>query len=153
MEPIKHFRGEHYFLSNFSNSPITINFEGVDYTMATGEHIFHAMKIAVAQIENINKHHYLQALVDQPKPNSAKYLGRSIRIDVAHWNQMSEACMRRTQILKYSQNPELAAQLKATGIAELVETTTWGDRLWGVDPQGNGQNKLGKILMELRTKL
>lgn len=136
MDPIKQFRGEHYFLSNFSASPITLNFEDVDYPMATGEHVFHAMKVTAAMIDPLSKHNYLQALVDQPTPNAAKYLGRSICINVEHWNAMSEACMRRTQVLKYEQNPRLASRLKATDDAELVETTIWGERLWGVDPKG-----------------
>jgi len=53
---------------------------------------------------------------------------------------------------KFEQNPDLAAKLIATGDEELVEGNTWGDTYWGVC-RGVGQNKLGKILMNVRQEL
>ena len=44
------------------------------------------------------------------------------------------------------------AKLLATGDAQLEEGNTWGDRIWGVY-QGQGDNRLGKILMKVREEL
>jgi len=43
-------------------------------------------------------------------------------------------------------------RLLATGDQELIEGNTWGDRFWGVC-DGEGQNQLGRLLMELRNEL
>jgi len=49
-------------------------------------------------------------------------------------------------------DPLLRKKLLATGNATLIEGNTWGDTYWGVC-KGKGQNKLGKLLMELRSEL
>lgn len=53
---------------------------------------------------------------------------------------------------KFEQNPELAARLIATAPAELIEGNSWGDTYWGVCG-GQGENRLGLILMAVRSKL
>lgn len=42
--------------------------------------------------------------------------------------------------------------LVGTGDAMLVEGNTWGDKFWGVC-RGEGENQLGKLLMERRAFL
>lgn len=69
---------------------------------------------------------------------------------------------------KFTQHQDLKNELLATGDAELVEvginTRSWIDLLicvqdsdkdafWGVGPDGNGRNELGKALERLRTQL
>ena len=53
---------------------------------------------------------------------------------------------------KFKPGSELAGKLLNTGDAELVEGNHWGDRYWGVC-DGEGQNKLGKLLMQVRGEL
>jgi hypothetical protein len=53
---------------------------------------------------------------------------------------------------KYSQNPELAKKLLATRDRYIDETNWWGDTIWRVY-RGEGQNLLGKILMNVRSRL
>jgi len=60
--------------------------------------------------------------------------------------------MREIVWAKFSQNPELAEKLLTTGERYLEETDWWGDNTWGVY-QGEGQNLLGKILMDTRARL
>lgn len=44
--------------------------------------------------------------------------------------------------------------LIATGDAILREGNHWGDRFWGVDARtGEGENHLGRLLMELRAEI
>ncbi len=50
------------------------------------------------------------------------------------------------------QHPELAALLRATDDAELIEGNTWGDTFWGVC-KGKGANNLGRMLMEIRSTI
>ncbi|MEI8300887.1 MAG: NADAR family protein [Chlamydiota bacterium] len=42
--------------------------------------------------------------------------------------------------------------LQATGDTPLRETTAHGDKFWGVDTQGQGQNRLGQLLMQIRAE-
>jgi len=53
---------------------------------------------------------------------------------------------------KFLQNPPLMFKLIHTDDQELIEGNSWGDTYWGVC-RGSGQNKLGKILMAIRTML
>ena len=43
----------------------------------------------------------------------------------------------------------MASRLINTGDAILIEGNTWGDTYWGVC-DGVGENRLGKLLMEVR---
>lgn len=85
-------------------------------------------------------------------PDPAKKLSRTKPYDTAAWEARKERTMREVLWAKFSQNPELAAQLLATGDRLLEETNWWGDKIWGVF-QGEGQNLLGKQLMEIRARL
>ena len=69
------------------------------------------------------------------------------------WDDIKLNVMRDLVWRKFSEDPELRAKLLATGDAELVEGNAWGDTFWGVDQSGKGENHLGKILMETRTRL
>ena len=60
--------------------------------------------------------------------------------------------MRAVVWAKFSQNPELAKKLLATRDRYLEETNWWGDKTWGVY-RGEGQNLLGKIIMDTRARL
>lgn len=150
---INSFKDGHFFLSNFSTSPIKISYGGADYIFPTGEHCFQGMKIAASNMDDVRKGEWLGAVANAPTPSKAKYLGRSIQIDIDRWDRISYGCMERTQKLKYEQNADLAKQLIATHPHELIEGTTWNDTVWGVDENGYGKNLLGFILMDLRNSL
>lgn len=47
---------------------------------------------------------------------------------------------------------ELKEKLLLTGECALEEGNTWGDKVWGT-VDGEGENKLGKILMKIREEL
>ena len=54
--------------------------------------------------------------------------------------------------------PELREKLLATGNEELVEGNTWHDNIWGncscdCCKKIEGQNKLGKLLMQVREEI
>lgn len=85
-------------------------------------------------------------------PDPAKKLSRTKPYDTAAWETRKERTMLEVLWAKFSQNPELAEKLIATGDRVLEETNWWGDKIWGVY-RGEGQNLLGKQLMEIRARL
>ena len=50
------------------------------------------------------------------------------------------------------QHPDLKEKLLSSGSVHLIEGNDWNDREWGVC-NGEGKNKLGKILMRIRGEL
>jgi ribA/ribD-fused uncharacterized protein len=57
--------------------------------------------------------------------------------------------MRRADLAKFVQNPDLAELLLATGDAGLIEDSP-SEPYWGIGPDGNGLNWAGRVLMEVR---
>lgn len=77
--------------------------------------------------------------------------------DIArNWSTIKFNRMRAVLWAKFTQHPDMANLLLATGEARLVETATVDNavnRLWGeVDGKG-GRNMLGVMLMEVRERL
>ena len=140
---IKNFEGEYAFLSNFYFSPMII--DNVVYT--TNEHYFQAMK-------SLNPKER-QAIALAPTPGKAKRLGRKVSLR-KDWEDIKEEVMLTGLRHKFS-NPELRKKLLATGNEELIEGTTWHDNYWGIcDCEacgGQGKNRLGKLLMQVREEL
>lgn len=133
------FSGEYRWLSNFYPSPIQI---GEDHA-PTVEHAYQASKC--------KDPHDAAVILECPTPGQAKRLGRYVTM-VTGFDEIKRRVMLHLVRLKFQQNPELAAMLKATGHAELVEENNWGDRYWGTC-QRVGENHLGKILMQVRSEL
>lgn len=136
---ITKFDGDYAFLSNFFMAPVRYHF---DYTNA--EAAYQSRKAAdAADILKFTEY----------GPGMAKKMKRHLK-KRADWNDVRVAFMRDIVYAKFMQNPELAARLKATGTEELVEGNHWRDTFWGVNENtGEGQNILGKILMEVRANL
>ncbi len=57
-----------------------------------------------------------------------------------------------TLIRQKFQRFDLQEKLLVTGNAYLEEGNTWGDRIWGT-VNGEGENRLGKILMQVRQEI
>ncbi len=140
---INKFDGPFAFLSNFYHSPII--YEGLEYP--TVEHAFQAAKTL-----DIDERRYIAVL---PTPGAAKRAGRNVHLR-KDWEDIKIDVMRECLKEKFK-DPELFASLLATGDRELIEGNCWHDNFWGVcsceRSQGQGQNHLGKLLMELRTEL
>lgn len=136
---IGEFQGEYRFLSNFWPAPC--EFEGLRYP--SSEHAYQAAKtLDLAERKRIS------AL---PTPSDAKKAGRALTLRL-DWETVKFDVMRACVRSKFALNPDLAEKLLATGDALLEEGNTWGDRTWGV-VDGVGENRLGKILMDVRTEL
>ncbi len=134
-------RDAHGFLSNFAPYPIEVDGK----VWPTSEHYFQAQKFAGTPHE--------QRIRLAKSPMIAARLGRSrAQAFRSDWERVKDDAMRTAVLAKFTQHPEIRAQLLATGDEELVEATT-RDLYWGCGSSGTGKNMLGKILMEVRTAL
>ena len=135
---IDSFRDEYFFLSNFYEASVT--YEGITYPH--NEAAFQAMKV----LDDAERMRFVSMTPDQ-----AKYHGRRVKLRY-DWESVKFDVMLGICRAKFTQNPELAKLLIATGDEELVEGNTWHDTTWGVY-NGKGKNYLGKILMLIRDEL
>jgi len=131
---ISEFQGEFRFLSNFW--PCKIYFEGMWYDSV--EHAYQAAK--TLDMDERLRISFLET------PGKAKRAGKELKIR-PDWEEIKIPIMRELLIKKFSHR-ELMFRLKKTE-GELIEGNNWGDTFWGVC-KGQGQNILGKLLMEIR---
>lgn len=138
---IKSFKGKNRFLSNFP--PAKIVWKGI--TFPSVEHAYQAAKSTNAE--------YWAMVAALETPGEAKVAGKKVPKEDqrANWDTIKLTLMREFNEQKYK-IPEYREQLLATGDAELIEGNTWGDKFWGVCG-GEGENHLGKILMDIRAKI
>jgi ribA/ribD-fused uncharacterized protein len=151
-----------YFLSGvwsqWTNSPFRGRLErggelyafthAEQYMMAAKAHLFGDFEV-------------LRTILASQDPKEQKDLGRSVRgYDDTRWRVAGDDAVVRGNLYKFSQNPDLAEVLVATGTRTLVEGNP-RDRIWGVglswddprieDPRNwRGENRLGKALEFVR---
>ena len=154
---IKMFRGEYDYLSNFFLRRQVHVFAGYLIEYGSNEHFYAAAKAS-------NMEDYM-TIVQAPTPAIAKKMGSKkgymmpngvlFRIPPPpNWNSMRIPIMMLGLHLKFSQNEDLLNKLVATHPKHIQEGNWWGDLFWGVDVRtGEGENNLGKLLMDLRSKL
>lgn len=77
------------------------------------------------------------------------------KYEATAWNEIKVDVMRFLLEQKFdpAQNPDSFKKLMETGDKYLEETNWWGDRFWGKDLEGGGENNLGQIIMQIREKL
>jgi ribA/ribD-fused uncharacterized protein len=140
---INGFSGEHRFLSNFWPSPIT--YKGHKWP-------------CVENAYQWAKGGCLEGLVEDYQtlaPGKAKRFGKKLAV-CENWDTKKVWVMLALSFAKYQQNPDLAEKLLATGNDDIVEFNSWGDVYWGqVLRNGKqvGENRLGRILMTVRSNL
>ena len=143
MKEIKFYKvnDDYGFMSNFAPYP----FSAGSKIWPTSEHYFQAQKFLVPQIQE-----KIRQIVS---PMDAALEGRNrqnpLRPD---WEEVKDKVMLQALRMKFSQNPEIAKELLATGDAILIEHTRNGD-YWADGGDGSGKNKLGLLLMQVREEL
>jgi ribA/ribD-fused uncharacterized protein len=135
---IDSFSGEYRFLSNFHPSPVEM--KGIVYP--TVEHAFQAAKT----LDSVER----RRIAELDTPGKAKRAGRKVELR-EDWEQIKVKVMHWLVTRKF-EDPQLAELLRATGDVQLIEGNYWGDRFWGVC-EGQGLNWLGRVLMDVRSKL
>jgi ribA/ribD-fused uncharacterized protein len=140
---IGRFNGEFKFLSNFQAS--TFFLERKKY--ASVEHAYQALKTT-----NEEEHERVRNAIS---PSQAKKFGKSVTIQEG-WDEKKAGVMLDLLRLKF-QNPFLRTKLIVTNNAVIIEGNTWHDTFWGVcncpKHNGEGQNVLGKLLMQVREEI
>ena len=151
-------KNEFLAFSNFAPTPFQISGaqipapDGTPYadlpTQAypTVEHYYQAMKFPQDPA-------WQEAIRMAVSPEKAKRMGLA-RDHPARgdWSAVRDRVMKAALLKKFSQNPVALATLQKTGDRQLIETSP-GDDYWGVGPRKTGENKLGKLLGEVRAEL
>lgn len=143
---IDSFTRDYFFLSNFYN--VYLEYEGIIY--CSTEAAFQAAKSL-----DISE----KMRIARMSPSDAKKAGRKVQLR-PDWEEIKDKVMYDVCYEKFTNNDalHLKERLLKTGKEELVEGNTWHDNYWGnctCEKCKNiaGQNKLGKILMEIRKEL
>ena len=132
------------FMSNFYRAKIMVN--GVEYS--TSEHYYQCMKFDGVDEDLKNW------VKNAPTPHMAFKATRAIGEDKwrKDWKEVNVDIMRTAVYAKFMQHPDLETKLIDTGNAVLIENSPV-DSFWGCGKDGDGENWLGKILMEVRATL
>lgn len=134
---------EYFFMSNFCPSPITLD----DKEWPTTEHYFQAMKFILSSDELVEKVRLSKTA--REAANIGRDKNNPKRID---WEFVKEDYMEKALYAKFTQHPKLKKKLLDTGDKILVERTK-NDSYWGDGGDGSGKNRLGNLLMKVRTRI
>lgn len=137
----KYSTGPTGWLSNFSNHPVI---DGEKILWPTSEHLYQALKFDDAESR--------RQIRLAPAPKLAAQLGRTLPGMRSDWDAIKIAVMKQVLKLKLQSNPDLVTKLLDTGNSELIELSN-KDSFWGVLPNGDGSNHLGKLWMQIRDEL
>ena len=138
---IESFERKYRWLSNFSRVKIVL--EGIEY--ATVEHAYMSAK---------SKDMAWKSRCADAQLTPAQIKRESRQIEVREdWDDIKYDIMKECIEQKYNQEP-YKTLLKNTGKKHIQEGNTWNDEYWGVNLEtGEGENKLGKLIMKKRNKL
>jgi ribA/ribD-fused uncharacterized protein len=133
--------GPYGCFSNFSRHSVELKGK----SWPTSEHYFQAMKFEGTRHE--------EELRLAKTPSEVAKMGRDRKRPLrADWEEVKEDLMYEALRDKFTRHPELKKTLLGTGDHPLVEHTR-NDRYWGDGGDGSGQNRLGHLLVKLRTEL
>jgi ribA/ribD-fused uncharacterized protein len=159
-EPVFFFSGnpaltEFKEFSNMHEAKIQV--DGI--TFPTVEHYFQWSKAKMFGDTDIQA-----KILKTASPKSVKSYGKKVKgFDEESWNAKKDEVMRTAVKAKLMQHPDILKKLRDTGDRPIAEADPRG-KYWGIGTSSDtskakdvakwpGQNKMGKILMELRTEL
>ena len=133
--------GPYGYLSN--QAPYDIDVAGQNWR--TVEHYFQAQKYAGTPLADLIR--------KLRKPQDARRVGAEINWPVrTDWDEVQEEIMKEAVYYKFASHPNIRRQLFRTGNAILVESSA-SDYYWGSGADGSGKNRMGMILMDVRSRL
>jgi ribA/ribD-fused uncharacterized protein len=133
----------YYEFTNFY--PCSVPIDGKIWP--TTEHYFQAQKFVGTP--------YLDKIRRLPSPRDAFQLSRDPLVSRwrrGDWESVKDNIMLKALRIKFSDSLKLRDKLRSTGEKRLVEHTS-NDSYWGDGGNGTGQNKLGWLLMQVRSEL
>ncbi len=134
---------EFFVFDNFSSFSILV--DGVKY--ATVEHAYQAYKFLETAPE------IAREIVECYSAHEAQKIAYSNRDKQrADWDDVKLVFMEKFLRLKIEQNPYVKKKLLQTGDYLICEDSP-KDSFWGIGPNRDGRNELGKLWMKLRDEL
>ena len=128
-------------LSNFSSH----GFELDGLWWPTSEHYFQAQKFVGTE--------HLEEIRLAKTPADAAKMGRErsrpLRKD---WEEVKDDVMERGLVCKFQTHQDIGQLLLDTGDELIIEDAPY-DYYWGCGKDGSGKNRLGEMLMKVRTRL
>ena len=126
-------------LENFSAFGLTM--DGVYFK--TGEHAFQYLKFKDDRI--------CKEIIDCNSPYDARVLGGKYKSErIPDWSLVKYDYLEKVFRLKLEQNQMVREALLATRDYLICEYCIDEDTEWGLDKNGNGENRLGKAWMKVR---
>jgi ribA/ribD-fused uncharacterized protein len=127
--------------SNFAPYGVSVD----DVWWQTVEHYFQAQKF--------HDEAYREKIRKSGKPKDAKGLGMTRKIPLrCDWEEVKDEIMLGAVRIKFRTHELPRTLLLSTGEVDIVENAPM-DAYWGCGPDGFGLNKLGRILMQVRSEL
>jgi len=127
--------------SNFANYPIVIDGE----RWKTTEHYFQTMKFNSQKYRNIVKQSTTAMEAAKKGRNRKEKIKRN-------WDKIKDNIMYEAVYAKFTQHEFLKELLISTKDAKLIEDSPT-DAYWGNGANNKGLNRLGTILMNVRSKI
>jgi ribA/ribD-fused uncharacterized protein len=163
--PVRVFQGEDRCLSNLYRAPVAWGDEVTPVRIWPCNELPYVMAKTLSaskRAEGVAVYEAASAEASKLGGGAIKRWGSALDGDRADWDAIKDAVMLALVRDKFARSPALAAHLLATGSGLIQEGNTWGDLYWGValkdNPRrgikaGEGQNRLGLILMRVRDEL
>ena len=129
--------------SNFSRHGIEL--DGLWWS--TSEHYYQAQKFATTDRPWFKRIHAAKTAKDAAKMGRDR--SHFLRKD---WESVKDEIMHRAVLRKFVTHRPLRELLLGTGDLEIVENSPM-DYYWGCGVDGSGKNKLGRVLMAVRSSL
>ena len=137
---IREFQGEFRWLSNFT--PCKVVLDGIEF--GSVEHAYMSAKSRDPRWKHL--------CTTTRSPGFIKKESRKVQL-IDGWDVVKFEVMRKCLEQKFNQEP-FRSKLIATGTQHIQEGNWWGDKIWGVCLKtGEGENHLGKMIMEIRKGL
>ncbi len=139
--------GEYWFLSPLAAFPIEMSVDEKTYIFPTVEHYYQAMKFYATDPR-------FEIILNLKDPDAARLLTKTSEYKVnrrADFDKNKFDIMERGLRAKFMQNPDAAEMLRATGDAILIKSCPVCYKCgFG---EGSGENRIGKVLMQIRAEL
>lgn len=87
--------------------------------------------------------------IGEMNPKIVEYNYVKMRSD---WDTIKNNIIKKGLMAKFSQNELLKSKLLSTENKNIIQDSPY-DSYWGIGRDKNGQNMLGKLLMEIRSEL
>lgn len=118
-----------------------------DKLFPTAEHAYQYRKFDLTDDAVASK------IFNSPSPWAAYKLATQYKAQVRDdWEELKFNIMHEILTNKLAQHKDVQEKLQQTGSRTIIEDSPW-DSYWGCGDDGLGENNIGKIWMELRSKL